>query len=136
MGPGFTGSKVWALFSVLQCRPWEMGKARMPVLWGHPYGPALCLMALVQLFEDELLLLEDLLPNPSDCTRSPLFTAGDQHQTGSWNTGGKGNRKVSHLSYAHLFIHVQYLIEPSSFVPLSSQGTGASLFLLTSSSSA
>lgn len=43
-----------------------MAKGRMLALSEHVLVAALCLMELVQLFEDELLLLKDPLPGPSD----------------------------------------------------------------------
>lgn len=66
MGPGFTCSKVWILSIVLQRLPCKMAKGRMLALSEHVLVAALCLMELVQLFEDELLLLKDPLPGPSD----------------------------------------------------------------------
>ena len=105
MGPGFPGYKVWILSILLQCLPWKLGKRRMLVLWGHLLVLALCLMELVQLFEDELLLLEDPLPGPSN--RHIISTVRCSNlatRQRSWNTDGEGNRNVSH-SLIHSFVY-------------------------------
>lgn len=58
--------QVCVLSILLQVLPWKMGNGRMLVIGGHLLEPALCLMELVQLFEDKLLLLGSPLPGPSD----------------------------------------------------------------------
>lgn len=105
VGPGLPGSKVLVLSVLLQCLPWKTGKRRMLVLWGHLLVLALCLMELVQLFEDELLLLEDPLPGPSDGPIiSTVCCSSLVARQRSWNTDGEGNRNVSH-SLRHSFVH-------------------------------
>lgn len=95
--------------------------------------PALCLMELVQLFEDESLLLEDPLLGPSHMHLISTVHCSGLNTREARMLVEKGTEKSFILSRIRLFIHVQYLIEPSSFVPLSSQENCESLFLLTSS---